>query len=95
MVRIVLIAVSLSNNFLHTPIVFLLEIHGYAAVYSSKDFRVMLGYGGAYLNSGCACQEEFYGIFPCSYSTAADYGRVYFFVDVVNCAEGDRFYGWS
>jgi len=94
-VRRVLVAVSLSDNFFYTPIVFLFQVGLDASGYGLEHGWVVCGYGGAYLYGGCACEEEFYGVLPCGYSAASYYGRFYLFVDVVDCAEGDGFYGWS
>jgi len=94
-VRRVLVAVSLSDNFLYAPVFLLFQVSLYSVVYGLEHHGVAQGYGGAYLDGGCASEEEFDGVLPCCDATAADYGRFHFFVDVVDCAEGDGFYGWS
>ena len=49
-VRMVLTAVSLSDNFFYAPKLFLFQVRGYAAVYRFEHGWVLCGYGGAYLN---------------------------------------------
>jgi len=84
--RRVLVAVSLSDNFFYAPKFFLFEVRGYAAVYGLEHRWVACGYGGAYLDGGCACEDEFDGVLPCCDAAAADDGRFHVFADVVDCA---------